>query len=705
MAVIGAIRKHSGLAVILVGVAIAAFVLSDLFKATPQAKTSIGIINGVEIQGTDFNYKVDANAETQKINQGVETLTYDELFRIKENTWQQIVNEILMDEEFAQLGLVVSGDELFDQIQGENPHPLILQYFTNPETGRYDRNLILNYLQNLDQVDEQSRNQWLSFEQYIKRDRLNTKYGNLILKAYYVPEVFSRMRYENQKKTAEFRYAYKKYAEIPDSLVSYTEEDERRYYEENKHRFEQETTRDIDYVIFEVTPSQEDMSNIENDVRDIFRDFTYAENVPVFVNTTSDARYDSSWFAEGTLPVLIDSLMFNSEVNVFVEPYIDEEQWHMAKLMDVQYRPDSLRAEHILISYVGAFRTAEGVARTKTEAKALADSLYVVIRNNPDKLQELAVQYSNDGSVEQNLGDLGWFPDGNMVYAFNEAARNSNIGDITTAETIFGYHVIKLTGKTDTRKKVRIAEIVRDIVPSTRTFQALYTQASKFAGENNTIEKFDQAVINEGLDKREATYLREMSSSIPGLDDPRGIVRWVFYEKTNIGSVSGVFELENKFVVAAVKDERFEGVIPYDEMREKLTANVLNEVKGEFIINKINESGITDIYQIASQMNTSLDTNTTLTFSSRNIPGFGSEGEVIAKIFTMSPNENSGPIAGNGAVFVVVLDNISEAPELGSYAMYRTQMVTDFERNVRNNYPYRAIEKNADIEDHRILYY
>ena len=184
MAVIGAIRKHSGLAVILVGVAIAAFVLSDLFKATPQAKTSIGIINGVEIQGTDFNYKVDANAETQKINQGIETLSYDELFRIKENTWQQIVNEILMDEEFAQLGLVVSGDELFDQIQGENPHPLILQYFTNPETGRYDRNLILNYLQNLDQVDEQSRNQWLSFEQFIKRDRLNAKYGNLILKGF-----------------------------------------------------------------------------------------------------------------------------------------------------------------------------------------------------------------------------------------------------------------------------------------------------------------------------------------------------------------------------------------------------------------------------------------------------------------------------------------------------------------------------------------
>ena len=397
--------------------------------------------------------------------------------------------------------------------------------------------------------------------------------------------------------------------------------------------------------------------------------------------------------------------MFNSEVGVFVEPYIDEEKWHMARLMDVQYRPDSLRAEHILIAYAGAFRTAREVTRTKTEAKELADSLYEVINRNPAKIQELAVQFSNDGSVEQNLGDLGWFPDGNMVFAFNEAIRLADVGDITTCESIFGFHVIKVTGKSEEKKKVRVAQIERDIVPSTRTFQATYTQASKFAGENETQEEFEQAIIDQGLDKREATYLREMSNTIPGLEDPRAIVRWLFYEKTNLGDVSNVFELDNKFVVAVATAERLKGIVPYEDMRERLKNNVLNEVKGRFVKSKIDESGLTDIYQISDQMNVSIDTNTTLTFASRNIPGFGSESEVIAKIFTMSPNENSGPIIGNGAVFVVVLDNVSDAPELGSYAMYKNQVITDFERNVRNNYPYRAIEKNADIEDYRLMYY
>jgi peptidyl-prolyl cis-trans isomerase D len=292
-----------------------------------------------------------------------------------------------------------------------------------------------------------------------------------------------------------------------------------------------------------------------------------------------------------------------------------------------------------------------------------------------------------------------------MVWAFNEAVRNADEGEVTRAESIFGYHVIRVTGMSETRKKVRVAQIEREIAPSTQTFQEIYTQASKFAGENQTREAFDQAVADQGLDKREATYLQQMSNAIPGLESPRAIVRWLFYEKTEIGDVSTVFELEDKFVVATVTGERFEGVIPFDEMRERLKANVLNEVKGRFIAEKIEESGLVDIYQIASQMNTSLDTNTTLTFASRNIPGFGSEAEVIAKIFTMSPNETTGPVVGNGGVFVIVLDNISEAPELGSYAMYQNQMFTDFQRNVQNNYPYRAIEKKADIEDYRILYY
>ena len=705
MAIIGTIRKHSGLAVALVGIAIAAFVLSDLFKAGPRNINNIGSIDGVEIPFTDFNYKVEENIEAQKINQEKENLSYSETFTIKQNTWQQYINEIIMNGEYEKLDLVVSGDELFDQLQGENPHHLIRQYFVNPETGRYDRNFVIQYIQHLDQLDPKAKNQWLSFEQFIKRDRLNQKYKNLISKCYYVPEAFAMMAYENQKKTAEFRYAFGKYIDIPDSLVTITEKDQKEYYEENKHNYEQEYTRDIDYVVFEIAPSQEDLEKIQNDVFQIFEEFKYTDNVPTFVNATSDNRYDSTWYEEGTLNVLIDSIMFNSEVGIFVEPYTQDNAWHMSKLVDIQYRPDSMKAEHVLISYIGAFRAPENINRTKTQARKLADSLYNVIRRNPFKLQELARELSNDGSVQENNGDLGWFADGSMIWAINNAVLTGNTGEIKFAETPIGYHIIKITDKLQPKKKVRVALIDRAIEPSSKTYQKVYVKTSKFAGDNNTMDKFEQAVIDQELDKREATYLREMSNSIPGLDYPRQIIRWAFSENTNIGDVSPVFDLDSRYVVATLTGERMKGVIPYDEMKEKLINNVKNELKGKYLVEKINSSGTDDIYQLAASLDMKVDTNNSLNFSARNIPGFGQEYTTIGKLFTLDKNIPSGPLKGNGAVFIILVDNFNEAPELGSYEAFKAGLISGIERSVTNDYPYRALEKKADIEDNRLFFY
>lgn len=705
MAVIGRIRKHSGLAVIFVGVAIAAFVLSDLFRATPSQYKNVGVVDGVEIPFSEFNYKVEENIEAQKMNQQKENLTFGEAFTVRNNTWDQMVNEIIMDQEFAELGLNVSSDELFDLIQGNNPHRLILQYFVNPETGQFDREFVIRYLQNLSQMDPQQRRQWVNFEQFIKRDRLNTKYNNLISKGFYVPEDFARMLYENQSKNAEFRYAYKKYADVPDSLITYTDKDYEKYYAENKQKFEQEHTRDIDYVVFEVTPSEEDYEKTEAEVKRIYQEFQYSENVPMFVNATSDNRYDSTWWLQGVLPIPIDTIAFNSKPGTFIEPYFLDNAWHMAKLIDVDYRPDSLKAEHILIAYRGAFRAAEDNNRTREEAKALADSLYDVVRRSPSKLQNLAVKFSDDGSVENNQGDLGWFADGSMVHAFNEAVVDGNIGEVKMIETPFGYHVLRITDKLKPKKKARIAIINRNIEPSSDTYQKVYTEASMFAGENNTVEKFQQAVIDRGIEKKSATYLKAMNNAIPGLDNPRSVIQWTFSDNAEVGSVSPVFDLDGKYLVAAITEERQEGVIPLEEMKERLVNNIKNEKKGEYLMAMIEESGLNDVNLIATNLNFDLDTNLTLTFDARNIPGFGAEHTVIGTIFAMDENEFKAPVKGNGAVFAIVLDRFGDVPELGSYDLYRNNFINQFERRVENNYPYRAIMDNTDIEDNRRFFY
>ncbi len=704
MAIIGTIRKHSALAVILVGVAIAAFVLSDLFKPRNRQQQPLGDIAGEEISINDFNKKVDENIEIQKANQNKANLTAEESFNVRNSTWSQFISEILMGREYDALDLSVTTDELFDLVQGQHPHPIIMQYFKDPSTGKFNPQLVINFLQNLDKADPQVKKQWLSLERYIKQDRLSQKYQALVKQAYYVPKAFAEKDYIDKTKAAELRYAAIRYTSIPDSSVTLTDRDYQAYYDENRQMYTQDASRDLDYVIFDVLPSDEDRAKIKQDVFQLYDEFTKTSDVPSFVNAVSDSRYDSTWHVKGQLPVLIDSVAFNSPVGTFVAPYQADNAWHMAKLMDIAFRPDSMKVEHILIAYQGALRANQNVTRTKEQAQAEADSLLAVVKSDPKKLPELALKYSDDGSVKDNKGDLGWFADGSMIYPFNEAAVHGKVGDVLAVETNFGFHVMMITGKKDPVKKVRVAVIDRNIEPSSKTFQDYFTKASTFAGENNTKEKFEKAVADEGLNKRSAPYIKDMANSIPGIENPREIIRWAFYDGNKVGEVSGVFDVGGAYVVAVLTNLREKGTIPLEQIKENLRSFVMNRKKGEYVQNKLSGQK-EDIYKIASSYNSKVDTNQNLTFSSRNIPGFGSEFDVIGHVFSMKSGEQSDPIIGNGAVFVVMLDKFIEPPQITDYSIYRQQDQTTFDQRVKSNYMLTALQDKSDIEDNRRLFY
>ena len=200
MAIIGRIRKHSGLAVIFVGVAIAAFVIGDFGKKRVKGTNDVGSVNGDVITHADFNSKVEEMIQMQKDNNPNEKITDDQTYNIRQSTWNNMVKEMIMAKEDDQLGLTVSSDELFDQVQGKNPHRYILQYFKDPKTGAYDPSMVLNYLKNLDQMEPKNKEQWIRFEKAIKDDRLQTKFNNLISKAYYVPKAFLQKEYQNQNR-------------------------------------------------------------------------------------------------------------------------------------------------------------------------------------------------------------------------------------------------------------------------------------------------------------------------------------------------------------------------------------------------------------------------------------------------------------------------------------------------------------------------
>ncbi len=706
MAVIGNIRKHSTFLVIIIGVALAAFVLGDFTRQRNRtARTMVaGEVDDEKISIIDFNAKVDQNIEATKQQKKVDKLSSDDIFRIKNETWDQMVNKILMDKQYADLGIDVTSDELFDMVQGPNPHPLVIQSFVNPNTGKFDRNMVRQFLETLDQNRPEIKQQWILFEDYLKNDRLREKYQNLILKGYYIPKDLAAMEFSEENDKADIDYVAKRYSMVPDTLITPTEDDYLAMYEKEKERFKDVPNVDFNYVIFDVIPSIKDLQASRKEITQIYEEFKTTVDIPRFVQLNSDTPYDSSWKARGQLPVQIDSIMFNSPVGTVTKPYLENNEFHVARLVAVQDRPDSLKASHILISYKGAYRAPEKVTRSKEQAKQLADSLYKVIKRSPRKLEQLSLSFSDDPSVENNKGDLGWFADGMMVNAFNEAVVNTKVKKVAMAETPFGFHIIKVTGKKNAETKVRVAMINHEVMASNETYQQIFSKASKLASETHNIEEFDAAVEKSGYTKRLAQKIHKMDNHIPGLNNPRQIIIWAFNDKTEVGDVSEVFDLDGQFVVAVLTNKVEGGYLPLDQVKTRLNAKVFNHLKAKLIMDEIKPYG-DDMDKIAGLNGFKKDNMPALTFASRNIKGFGTENEIIGRVFGTDPGQQFGPIEGKGGVFIVKLNKLNKIAPPENLDNVKKRLFNRFKIRLDRGVVYNAIKDNADIVDNRIRFY
>jgi len=707
MALIGQIRKHSGLLVVIIGVALAAFVLGDFLKPSQRYQERyIGEIAGVEIPSQDFFQKVTEQEQVTKEQRKTDKLESQDVFQIKQSIWNQMVQEIILGQEYEKIGLTVTTDELTEQILGSNPHKYVQQSFTDPNTQTYDPEMVKTFLQNLDGQSPDMKRRYLNLEKMVKEDRMKTKYNTLITKGYTVPDAFAKLDYENNNRKVDIRFVAPKFSSVADSLVTVTDEDLRAYYKEFEYNYKQDEIRSVDYVVFEVTPSQEDRTNIANEVNQLYEEFKTTEDVTNFVNSVSDNRYDSAYKKEADLPARIAKDMLESPLGTMVGPYIENEIYNIAKLMDRQERPDSIMMSQLLISYAGAQAGMELSERTKEEAEALVDSLFNVLEKDPSKFEDIVVEFSDYPTAADDKGDLGWLVDGNPGFSlfFNEGL-DVKVDGVKEMETALGYHVVKVTDKTDPIEKVRVAVVTRAIEPSNITYQDFYLQASAFAGENQSIAQFDTAVVNQGLNKRTADRLNEMSNRIAGVDNPRQIIRWAFFENTVLGGMSPVFEDGNSYIVAVLKDITPEGYTPFEKVVEQIRPLVINRKKADVLVDQVNALNTDDLYSIASEMGEKVDTATDINFMARNIPGFGRENTVIGELFTLESGKVSKPIKGNNAVFVVVIDEIKEPKEIDVYSIYANQLVSAFKTKVTSNNPYRALEENSEIIDNRLMFY
>lgn len=704
MAAIGQIRKNYGLLVAIIGIALAAFILGDLFKSTPRQAINIGVVDGEEISYKDFSLQVEKSVEAEKTNTQKLQLTSSEVFRIKQTVWNRMVKDIIMQKELDELGLTVTSEELFDLVQGENPHRYILQYFKDPNTGQYNSDMVNQYLQSLDQMPRENQLQWIDFEKAIKEDQLNTKFNNLVSKAYYLPKAFGRMEDQRKYSEVEVQLVAQLYSSISDDEVEVTDADYENYYNDNMEDFKQDETRDIDYVVFDVKASNEDRVQQKNrfdEYYDEFRELSVEESA-IFANSVSDKKYEDKWYKKGELPLQIEASMFADEIGTTVFPYMSNNAYHTAKLISRENRPDSLKASHILIAYAGAARAAETVTRMKPQAQALADSLLEVLKKSPKNIEKLALEFSDDGGVVENKGHYDWFADGQMVPEFFNAAMDNEINDVVVAESVFGFHVMRIDGKKDFSEKVKVALIERAIEPSNETYQQAYVKANEFASRCKT-ENFDDVAEDMGLSKRSMTDLGAMQENVPGQKEGRQIVMWAFGTDREVGDLE-LFDMGGSYLVSTLTTIQDEGYSSLENVKTSIASAVKNLKKADLIIENINSSSNKEsLTKLAAELNTAIDT-VVVTFETSSLPGFGPEPDVIGEAMSLDVNDFAGPVKGKKAVFVLKAVESRPSPEKSDYVVIDNQLANRFKSNV-NFRLYRAIQDETDIEDNRHLFY
>jgi peptidyl-prolyl cis-trans isomerase D len=699
MAVLERIRTKMGIMVsIIIGLSLLAFVLGDFIgrgkSVLGNDQYEIAKISGQTVNIQEYESHIEKLSDVYKFNTGKGNLSDETVQSIRDQSWQQLIEDNVFGAEYKSLGLNVCPKELLDMVQGANPHPYIRQIFTNPETQVFNRSAVMQFIKSLDkETDPLKKNYWLFIESQITRERYMTKYYNLIKKGLYVTSDQINNDIKDNSKKVSFHFVAQKFSSISDSTIQVKESELKKYLKLHSKEFEQEASRDIEYITYDIVPSPEDFQSTQNWIEGVKEEFRTTQEIKQFINLNSDISFNEKYLKQNELPDTIQKL-YNGKIGESIGPYFENSTFKLARLIDIKNLSDSVKASHILIKPEA--QTKESLAK----AKATADSLMNVIKKGGD-FASLAKIYSTDGSAK-NGGDLGWFKEGQMVKPFNDACFNGKKGDVTVVESQFGVHVILITDKGKEIKKVQVGIMERKVEASSATQQIIYQKASAFAGTNNTGEKFTASLKKDRIVPQTANYLNENMKEIPGIKGSRELVRWAFKSEPN--SISGVMEISNKFIIARLTQIREKGIASVEQVKDQLIASVKKDKKAEQILEKMKKdiSASSNISDLATKLNTHVESANDITFASYALPSAGFEPNIIAAATSIAPNKLSAPVKGNNGVYV--LEVISETTQEGNKEITTNRMAGMYQNRVSYE-ALNTLKKLAEIKDERAKFY
>jgi peptidyl-prolyl cis-trans isomerase D len=697
-------EKAGALVAVVIGVSLLLFVVSDFFgngrgqRLKAKRYYEIGEIGGEIISYQDYDLRLQNLLEIYKLS-GRTNIDEATTESIREQTWQQMVREKILEAQYEKLGIGVSSEEVDELVLGNNPHQIVQQLFADQQTGIFNKSFLVNFLKQTE-VDETAKKYWLFFENEIVNDRMNTKYNSFVSKALYVTSKQAEFEKNIASNTVDFSFVLKNYATISDSSVTITQSDIDSYYEDHKEAYKKSPLRDIEYVTFDIIPSEDDIKQTEDWIIKTKKEFITAPDPVQFINLSSDTRYISFFAPINDIPENLRDFIKKEDFKDVFGPYVEDETYKVVKLISAANRPDSVHVRHILLS------TEQ--QRSIEDTKQIADSLIKLIKSGTS-FESLAIMNSDDQGSAQIGGDLGWFPEGRMVVPFNNACFTGKKGEIKAIKTSFGIHIIEILAQSRTSRKYNIGLIDRKIIAGSVTNQNTYSTASQFAGENESYEKFLASISTQGLDKRVANDIAPQQKTLPGLDSPRSLIMSLFQaEKGKIildNSQQAVFEIGDKYVIAYCTKVQSDGIAPVADVENDIKFMLIKDKKADLLSSefiKNNAAGNT-LDDIARTMALKIQEATQINFNSYTIPGTGSEPALISASTVAEEGVVAGPVKGSNGVYMLTVNSVTRA-DGEELQLLQDRLNLTFQ--MRGNYEaYEALRRDANIIDKRYKFY
>jgi len=693
MAVLSKIRERSMFLIIIIGLALFAFVLDpstlgDFFNSNKV--NEIGEINGESISRQEFTQELESYK--QKAGNGVTEM------QASKTVWDNIVRKKIYKNQLSEAGITIGEADVWNEIVNASFVQSNPEY--QNEAGLFDENKFKQFLASEKENKTQLWSQWSDYMSQIRDNSETTTYNNLVTAGLgaSLKEGETEYMIENTKLNAQFVHV--PFTSIADSLVKIKLSEVEAYIKNHKNDFKVEASRDISYVQFNIVATDADQEVIKKNIGTLIEDFKESDDESVFLSENdSDTNLNSNIQFKNLLNQEVADIIYAGNKGDVVGPYKDKEFFKISKITEVSQMPDSVRASHILIPFIGSQRVAADVTRSEEEAKELADSLLTIVKRSKRKFGSLAKTFSSDKGSALKEGDLDWFNYSRMTPAFRDFCFEGKKGDIDVVKSPFGFHIIRIDNQKNKQKVLKLATFSRKIVPSEATENVAFRNAEEFALAVSKENMYFEVALGKNYKPKPAVGLKALDENVVGLGSQRQIVRWAFGKETKVNDFKR-FDLEGSHVVVFVTNATEKGLMSAAKATNRVRPILVNEKKAALINEKLQGASLSDI---ATANNTTVKSANGITLKNPTLSGVGLEPKIVGAMYNAELNKVFSPIAGNRGVFAFMLTNKEIPTALPNYDSSRKRIAESRKRLTFKMF--EAIKKTSNVEDYRANMY